>query len=377
MKLGFCLFKYFPYGGLQKDFLDIAQQCQADGHQIVVYTMGWQGDMPADFQVNVVKSHAWTNHKKYQTFHQKMIQLSAIDRLDCLIGFNKMPGLDVYFASDPCYKVKAHHWVQRLGARYRHFMRYEEAVCGPSSHTRILALAAAQQQEYQQAWQMDDSRFSLLPPGISRGAMADTQAAVYRQQIRAEFGVGEDEFLLLMIGSGFRTKGLDRALLALAALPESIQNKTRLFVIGQDKPDAFDKMADNMRLSAHVKILPGRKDIAAVMQAGDCLIHPAYREVAGKVILEAVVAGLPVLVTDVCGYAHHVSQADAGCVLPSPFDQQALNKRLAEVLGDDEQRHRWRANGIDYGKTEDLYQMAEVAAQILQDYCRDKPGRTA
>jgi UDP-glucose:(heptosyl)LPS alpha-1,3-glucosyltransferase len=372
MKLGFCLFKYFPYGGLQKDFMDIALQCQKDGHQVFVYTLAWQGEMPAEFQVRLIESKALSNHKKYEQYHQKMMQLSAKDGLDCVIGFNKMPGLDVYFASDPSYKAKAHNVLQRLGARYQHFMQYEEAVCGQASHTMILTLAPTQQQEYQRAWDIDDNRFILLPPGISRDAMQGSSAATDRTRVRSELGIAEDELLLLMIGSGFRTKGLDRALLALSALPQAMQNKTRLVVIGQDKPDSFDKMASKMGLSNHVDILPGRDDIAAVMQAGDCLIHPAYREVAGKVILEAVVAGLPVLVTDVCGYAHHVKQADAGYVLGPPFVQQELNDKLVETLASDTSRQRWRENGIAYGQSEDLYQMAEVAAQFMQRHCREK-----
>jgi len=119
MKLGFCLFKYFPYGGLQKDFMDVALRCQQDGHQIVVYTLAWQGDIPDGFQVRIIETSALSNHKKYQQYHLQMMQLSTQDELDCRIGFNKMPALDVYFASDPSYKAKPHGWLQRLGGRYR------------------------------------------------------------------------------------------------------------------------------------------------------------------------------------------------------------------------------------------------------------------
>ncbi len=372
MKLGFCLFKYFPYGGLQKDFLDIATRCLDDGHEIFVYTLDWQGEQPARFNIRLIQSRALFNHHKYEQYYEKMLSLSQEDALDCLVGFNKMPGLDVYFASDPSYRAKQHDFLSRFSARYRHFMRFEEAVCGPSSQTHVLTLAPAQQQEYQQAWQMDESRFTLLPPGISRDAMADEHASAYRQQIREELGMKQDEFLLLMIGSGFRTKGLDRALAALAALPDAFKNKTRLVAIGQDKPVSFVKMANDMGLGEQVTIMRGRGDIAKVMQAGDCLIHPAYREVAGKVILEAVVSGLPVLVTDVCGYAPHVRQADAGYVFDSPFDQQTFNARLSEVLQDDALRARWRENGIRYGREQDLYGMADTAAQLIQQRCRNK-----
>jgi UDP-glucose:(heptosyl)LPS alpha-1,3-glucosyltransferase len=39
MQLAFCLYKYFPFGGLQRDFLRIALACQARGHAMRVYTL--------------------------------------------------------------------------------------------------------------------------------------------------------------------------------------------------------------------------------------------------------------------------------------------------------------------------------------------------
>ena len=58
-------------------------------------------------------------------------------------------------------------------------------------------------------------------------------------------------------------------------------------------------------------------DAKVVWNAGfgdiaDLLIHPAYNENTGTVLLEALVAGLPVLVSAVCGYAHYIAEADAG-----------------------------------------------------------------
>ena len=51
MQLACTLFKYFPYGGRQRDFLRIALACQARGHAIRVYVLSWQGDIPAGFEV--------------------------------------------------------------------------------------------------------------------------------------------------------------------------------------------------------------------------------------------------------------------------------------------------------------------------------------
>ena len=46
MRLAFILYKYFPYGGLQRDFMRIALECQQRGHGIRVYTPIWEGEVP-------------------------------------------------------------------------------------------------------------------------------------------------------------------------------------------------------------------------------------------------------------------------------------------------------------------------------------------
>jgi UDP-glucose:(heptosyl)LPS alpha-1,3-glucosyltransferase len=58
-------------------------------------------------------------------------------------------------------------------------------------------------------------------------------------------------------------------------------------------------------------------------------------------------AGLPVLVTDVCGYATHVAEANAGLVLPSPYQQQDMNQALVMMLQEAKQV-TWRASGQAY-----------------------------
>lgn len=54
MNLAFCLYKYFPFGGLQRDFLRIATECQSRGHHVRVYTQSWDGDKPSGFEIIIV-----------------------------------------------------------------------------------------------------------------------------------------------------------------------------------------------------------------------------------------------------------------------------------------------------------------------------------
>lgn len=82
-------------------------------------------------------------------------------------------------------------------------------------------------------------------------------------------------------------------------------------------------------------------------------------------LLEALVAGLPVLVTDVCGYAHYITDADCGRVVPSPFEQRTLDQLLTQMLSDEQQRATWSRNGLAYAASADLYSMPQKAADVI------------
>lgn len=368
VQLAFTLFKYFPFGGLQRNFLRIAQACQQRGHDIRVYTLSWQGEMPRDFDVVLVPATAVTNHRRYKKFAAWIRSDLARRPVDRVIGFNKMPGLDVYYAADPCYEDKARtlrNPFYRLTGRYRHFAAFERAVFGTDSRTEILLLSAAQRELFMRYYGTPAGRFHLLPPGISQDRRAPRNAEQIRADFRREFGLAETDLLLVQIGSGFKTKGLDRSLRAMANLPTGLRQRTHLFAIGQDEPRPFERQINSLGLTNQVTILKGREDIPRFLLGADLLIHPAYNENTGNVLLEAVVAGLPVLTTAVCGYAYFIETADAGCVVPLPFEQKTLDQMLAAMLADTAARQQWGVNGLAFAEKADIYSRPERAADII------------
>ncbi|RDI40212.1 glycosyltransferase family 4 protein [Aquicella lusitana] len=369
MKLAFCLFKYFPYGGLQRDFLRIARVLKERGHEIHVYTMRWEGEPEPGFKLHVLQASGLQNHTRSRSFVQKAQAALQTEAFDRVIGFNKMPSLDFYYAADVCYQSRVREqrsFFYRLLPRYREWTAQEEAVFAPGNKTTILLISPLQQKEYMRYYHTEPERFHLLPPGIAKDRIAPPNAAAIRETVRNTYAISPDHFLLLMVGSGFKTKGLDRALRGIAALPPAIKARCHLFVIGQDNPDTFLKLADQLQIKDRLRFLGGRKDVPDFLLAADVLLHPAYHENTGTVLLEATVAGLPVLTVDVCGYASYVRNADAGVVLPSPFQQEAWNEALQKMLLSSEDRKAWRQNGLVFARQADIYSLPEKAADLIE-----------
>jgi UDP-glucose:(heptosyl)LPS alpha-1,3-glucosyltransferase len=368
MRLAFCLFKYFPYGGLQRDFLRIARACHTRGHRIDVYTMQWDGELESDFNIHILNTKGLQNHNRRENFVKQLQSTLAKEKYDLIVGFNKMPGLDVYYAADTCYQAKArkqHGLLYRLTNRYRRTLAFEKAVFSAREKTKILLIAPREQQEFMHYYATQPERFHVLPPGIAKDRMQASNAESLRREKRAAHQLNENDFLLLMVGSGFKTKGLDRALLAVSALPKEILKRTHLFVIGTDNEKPFSRLASRLGIQKHLHFLGGRDDVPHYYLAADLLLHPAYNENTGTVLLEALAGGLPVLTTDVCGYAHYVENAGGGAVLASPFNQLQFNKTLSDMLLSPE-RSKLQQNALEFAKTADIYSMPEHAAALIE-----------
>ncbi len=367
--LGFALFKYFPYGGLQRDFLRVARECQRRGYDVRIYTLSWEGPVPDGFDVVEVPAVALTNHERYRRFADWVHNDLKLRPVNCLVGFNKMPGLDVYYAADSCFEEKAQQLrapLYRLTPRYRLFARFERAVFEPDSDVTVLLITEQQKTQFQKFYETPDERLNILPPGISRDRQQNEESLRLRCEFRREFGLADDDVLLLLIGSGFITKGVDRALLAVAALPKELRDRVRLFVIGQDNPRQFQKLAEDLGVADRFRIFSGRDDVPRFLQGADVMLHPAYMESGGIVLIEALVAGLPVIATDVCGFAPYVTESGGGVLIESPFAQERLNEALAHLVCDGAFRARCAANGVAFGRMADVYQMAERAVDLIE-----------
>jgi UDP-glucose:(heptosyl)LPS alpha-1,3-glucosyltransferase len=326
-----------------------------------------------------IKPGGFTNYGRARSFHTRLCKILQEKRFDAIVGFNKMPDLDIYFAADSCFVSRAadrHSSLYRVSPRYRCYSRFENAVFSPQSPTHILSISQRENEVFRRYYLTPDSRFTLLPPGLDDTLASQPGELPLRAQVREDLGISEDTFLVLLVGSGFGTKGLDRAIKALASLPEGLREQTQLLVAGDGRQEPYKRLAARYGVSGRVRFLGAREDVPALLGAGDLLLHPAYAELAGAVILESIRAGLPVLVSHTCGYAWHVDHAAAGRVLSAAFSQRELNRVLAEMLVSPE-RPRWSENGRAYAAGLEFHSQASRAVDAIERISiggTEKPG---
>ncbi len=374
MQLAFLINNFYPFGGLEKNFLRIVHACLEKGHKIKIFTMSWEGEQPPGMEIELLPVKGLTNHGRAQSFVRLLSAVLENSNFDLIIGFNRMPGLDLYYAADVCYVIDINRRrgpLSKLTRRYHVYAEFERAVFGRNSSTHIMYLSEVEMENYISIYNTPKERFHYLPPGIDKERIRAAINPETRIRKRKELGLQEQDLMLLAIGSDFKRKGLSRSIVAIAALPEDVRKRTHLYIIGKGEMKKYQRQAKRAELEAHVHFLGVRKDVPFFLAAADILLHPAVTENTGNVILEAMVAGLPVLTTAICGYSFHVKRADAGYVVMEPFQQHEMNRRLRQMI-DSPLLKKWGMNGYIYADKEDFYTRPLAAVKIIESLAMAK-----
>ena len=91
------------------------------------------------------------------------------------------------------------------------------------------------------------------------------------------------------------------------------------------------RLAQELGLSSRIHFLGRRDDIPQLLKMADVYAHSSHSEGFGIAALEAMAAGVPVVVSNLPGLAEVVGQA--GILVP-PGDSEAMANALKQVLGE-------------------------------------------
>lgn len=371
MRLAFLVEQCFPCTGRHRTLHFFLDELQRQGHTCRVYSPSKDESTPAGAQWRQLKVAGAGTLRGRQRFLDKVQADLAADPVDGVVGLDPFPGLDAYLALAPPYpdRVSALRGrLYRFSLRYRGLAEQERALFAPGSDTHILLPGASRLDRYRALYNTPPERLHLLPPGLGpdRQLPEDEDTAQRRKRLRADLGLEPQEYTLLFIASGFAAGGLERVINTLAHIKEEQPSvKSRLLVVGPEKPGRFRLLARRLRVVDEVNFLGGREDIVDLMLAADLLVYPAVIESTGVVLLEALAAGLPAVAAEHCTHSEHVTKGRAGILLSSPFSQEQLHRAVMRYM-DGIFRADCRESGRLYARLTDLGSMYREGAELLQ-----------
>lgn len=168
-----------------------------------------------------------------------------------------------------------------------------------------------------------------------------------RDAVRNELGIGKDRFVIAMAGQLVPWKNHPLFLRAASLIAGEVPDAYFL-VIGDDLfgdhmdyRKSLQDLVQELDLSERINFTGYRTDIVRVLDSIDLLVHPASREPFGRVILEAMALGKPVVAVDSCGPGEIIRNEVDGILTPADNPEEmakaavrlAKNKDLALRIG--------------------------------------------
>ncbi len=352
-------------------FLALAQR---RGHRCSVYS-ACAATVPADvanWQQLRVKGRG--AERQRVAFAAQVRELLGLCRPDAVLGLDPLPGLDALLLSDlPRPDRRPRGWAGRLGGAGRELLALETQALSAQPAPLLLYLSELQQARFNTCYGPPGSDQLLLPPGVAREIPVE-QSRELRRALRQGWELAEGELVLLFAGSDFERQGLARAIRALAHAREvQPHQQMRLVVAGAGRYRSYHHLARKLGVRDALHFLSGKQPLDGLLHAADVLVHPAQPEAAGRVLLQALVAQLPVIASETSGYARHIAAARAGLVLRAPFQQEDLDHAVLRCI-DGFYRSQCRETGQAYLRLTDLYSQAEVLVEALERRLPAAPG---
>lgn len=127
-------------------------------------------------------------------------------------------------------------------------------------------------------------------------------------------------------------------------------------------------------LADRLHLLGYRYDIAELLNDADVLVHTALQEPLGRVLLEGLATGIPMVATDVGGTREIIDDQATGLLIP-PNEPTALADAVTRVLADAELSKRLRSAARIKSESQFSIELsAKSLANVWSDTLQNAPG---
>lgn len=190
--------------------------------------------------------------------------------------------------------------------------------------TRIIAVSEAVKDSLVRHG-IQQRRISVLINAVDTKEITD----VPEVQVRNELGLPRESFLFLSVGRLTKQKAHDVLIEAFSYTEQGF-----LIIIGEGEERVrLEELVVSLGVRERVFLLGIRHDVTGVMKACDCFVFPSRWEGVGIVMLEAMAAGAPIVITDFPAARGIVEHGKNGLVVPVD-DVQALSSAMSLVMSD-------------------------------------------
>ncbi len=284
-------------GGITSYIQGVGQELMKRGHEVTVLSSGGEReDMFAAKGFRVFSLPIKTKNEfslKILFALPKVIRLVKHEKFDLIHAHTRvtqvLASLVSRFTGVP-YMTTAHgYYKPRFGRRL--------LGCWGK---RVVAISPLVAEELEKAHKVSKSKIRVVFNAIDIEEYRRRILEKNSTEIRRDFGLNERTFIIGAVGRLVKDKGHEYLIEAVGKLKKKYEDVFLIIVGDGRENDRLRKLIKKLKLEACVRLVPSEQDITRILSILDVFAHPAtFREGFGLVLLEAMVAKIPVVASNI------------------------------------------------------------------------------
>ena len=228
---------------------------------------------------------------------------------------------------------------------------------------RMVALTETEKNDYMVLSVFKPEKIDTIHSGVDVDQYMNVQINIAEK--KRGLGLNSKGLVVGTVGWLLPIKGPMHLLKAMRYVWENCPEACLIFVGKGDLEKGLQEEAHRMGVSDQVVFLGWRNDIPEMMQVLDVFVLPSLNEGMGRVLVEAMAAGKPVVASRVGGILDLIKEGQNG-FLAEPGDEKGLGFAIKKLLDDkkmrDEMGKKGRETAHDFSvekmveKIDDLYE---------------------
>ena len=215
---------------------------------------------------------------------------------------------------------------------------------------RIITLTGREKKDHLRCHIAGEAKFAVIHSGVELSRFSNVPAD--GGEMKDRLGIPKGTFVVGTVGRLTHIKGhkylIDAARKILLTRPDM----TFIFLGDGELMNDLKAQAASSGIYDKVKFLGWREDVAEVMSTFDLFVLPSLNEGMGKVLVEAMAIGKPIIASHVGGISDLVKNEENGLLVPSE-DAEAIARSISILHSSPMKRKemgdKGRAIAVEYG----------------------------
>jgi len=322
LRLGVAVRRFHPYGGGERFLGRLLAALPPARFELHLFTTG--DPPPGGWTHHRVPTLGWLPGGRFWGFAWAAAQAVARQPLDLLYAHDAILGpVDLFRAGGGCHRAyqaamavvdaPGRRIWEQLRPRHR-LMVAVERHCFRTAR-QVVVNSERVRAEVSRYYGVGGERLVVVYNGIDLARFDPARRPAARAAVAARFPKVVDRVRLLYVGSGFRRKGVDTLLRALAQVAPPARATHHLLVVGKEpRLGQYRRLAARLGVAERVTFTGPLGEVDELLLGCDGFCFPTRYEPFSNACLEAFAAGLPVITSAANGVAERLTDGGGAVV---------------------------------------------------------------